>query len=110
MATTYTHKKLAFIQLADSKGDIYDSGTTTGLVHNIVLYNGNTTTETITIYLHDGTHEYALLQVDLDKNETLIIPFGNEGVVVDSSSKLTGFCDTASYVTCLVCGTEETTA
>lgn len=104
---TFTPKKLAFIQLPSSKGDIYDSGTSIGEVHNILLHNANTTSETVVINLHDGTNEYQILKVGLSTLETLIIEFINEGLIVDASSKLTGSTTTASKVTCSVNGTER---
>ena len=82
---TYTQKKLAFIQLANSKGDIYDPGTALGLVHNIILHNINTTTETVVLYLHDGTNEYIIYKFGLAANETVVLQHINEGLVVDAS-------------------------
>lgn len=105
---TYTRKKLAFIQLASSKGDIYDPGTAIGLVHNIIIHNSNTTAETVVINLHDGTNEYKLFNMSVAANDTVIIDFGNEGLIVDASSKITGNTTTASKVTCSISGSEET--
>ena len=105
---TYTRKKLAFIQLANSKGDIYDPGTAIGLVHNIILHNTNTTTETVVINMHDGTNEYALFNMAIIANDTVMIDAPNEGWIIDASSKITGNTTTASKVTCLICGSEET--
>ena len=105
----FSRKKLAFIQLADSKGDIYDpAALTIGLVHNIVLYNSNTTTETVVLNLHDGAAEYQLFKIDLTAYETVVLDFEGEGLVVDAASKLTGSTTTASKVTCLITGSEET--
>ena len=108
MAGTFTRKKLAFIQLANSKGDIYDSGAAIGLVHNIILHNTNTTTETVELLLHDGSNEYQLFKFDMLANDTKLIDFRGEGLIVDASSKITGNTTTASKVTCAVCGCEET--
>ena len=105
---TFTPKKLAFIQLAAAKGDIYDSGAAIGEVHNIVIHNINTTTEVVVLNLHDGTNEYELYKVSLIANETVQLSFGGEGLIVDASSKITGNTTTASKVTCSVNGTERT--
>lgn len=105
---TFTRKKLAFIQLASSKGDIYDPGTAIGLVHNIVLFNNNTVTETVILYMHDGTNEYQLFQLELATKDTVVLDFKGEGLVVNAASKLTGNTTTAAKVTCLVTGSEET--
>jgi hypothetical protein len=103
--TTWTPAKLAFIQLANAKGDIYDSGANIGLVHNILIHNANTTTETVVINLHDGTNEYQIYKIDLTANTTVQPSYGGEGLVVDAASKLTGNTTTASKVTCAVFGT-----
>ena len=104
---TFTPKKLAFIQLANAKADIYDSGAAIGEVHNIVLHNANTTTEVVVINLHDGTNEYQIFKVSLVTLETLILEFINEGLIVDAASKLTGSTTTAAKVTCSINGTER---
>jgi len=108
MASTFARKKLAFIQLANSKGDVYDPGTNIGLVHNIILHNSNTTPETVILYLHDGTNEYILYNLAIVANDTVMIDLGNEGLVIDASSKITGYTTTASKVTCSISGAEET--
>ena len=103
--TTWTPAKLAFIQLANSNGTVYDSGANIGEVHNIVLHNANATTETVTLSLHDGTNEYNLFKVDLTANTTVQLSFGGEGLIVDAASLLKGLSTTASKVTCAVMGT-----
>ena len=103
-----TAKKLAFIQLPSSKGDVYDPpAATIALVHNLILHNTNTTDETIILYLHDGTNEYQIWKCVLSSGETLIIDFKGEGLVVDAASKITGSTTTASKVTILLTGFEE---
>lgn len=104
--STYTQKKLAFIQLASSKGDIYDSGSTIGCVHNIILHNINTVSENVILYLHDGSNEFILFNLSIAANDTVILSFQNEGLIVDASSKITGNTTTATKVTCLIMGTE----
>jgi hypothetical protein len=105
---TFTPTKLAFIQLAAAKGDIYDSGTAIGEVHNIIIHNSNTTSEVVVLNLHDGTNEYQIYKITLIANETVMLSFGSEGFIVDASSKITGNTTTASKVTCLVMGTART--
>jgi hypothetical protein len=108
MAGMFTRKKLAFIQLASSKGLIYAPSTAIGLVHNIVLFNNNTTTETVVINLNDGTHEYVILTKQMATLDTFVWDFHGEGLIVDAASSLTGNTTTVAKVTCLVCGSEET--
>lgn len=106
---TFTTKKLAMVQFPSTKGDLYDpAASTKGLVHNIVLHNTNTTTETVTIYYHDGTNEYIIYKMALVTNETVQLDYGNEGLLVDAASKLTGLSTTAVKVTFLATGSEET--
>lgn len=105
---TFTPAKLAFMQLASSKGDIYDSGTAIGLVHLIKLHNTNTTDEIVTLYMHDGTNEYIEYKITLIPNETVQLQFGSEGWIIDASSKITGFTTTAAKVTCSISGSERT--
>jgi hypothetical protein len=104
---TFTPKKLAFIQLANAKGDVYDSGAVMGLVHNMLLHNTNTDSEVVVLNLHDGTNEYQIYKYTLIADETVQHTFPNEGLIVDSSSKITGNTTTASKVTCLITGTER---
>ena len=104
----FIRKKLAFIQLANTKGDIYDPGSNIGLVHNIIIFNSNTTSETVIINLNDGTYEYQLFELIVASKDSIILDFKGEGLVVDAASKITGNTTTAAKVTCLVSGSEET--
>lgn len=108
-ASNWNEKVLAFIQLASSKGDIYDSGSSLGIVHHIILHNTNTSAEVATLYLHDGTNEYALAKAFLEDapRETTELSFPESGMIVNSSSKITGNSNTAAKVTCLVIGVER---
>lgn len=109
MAFDGIRKQLAFIQLADSKGDIYQpTSGKKGLVHQIILHNTNTAEESIILYLHDGVNEYKLWKIPLPVDETVVLDFVGEGLVVKNGAKLTGYTTTAAKVTCYVSGTEET--
>ena len=106
-----TRKKLAFLQLAATKGDIYDpAASTTGLIHNITLHNTNTSSEDIELFYNDGTNEYQLFDFSMDAQETIVFDFRGEGFVIESTTgaKLTGNTTTAAKVTISVDGTEET--
>lgn len=112
MAVTHTPKTLAFIQLANSKGDItaVPGATKKHLVHNIVLHNANTTAEQVAIYKHDGTNEYRIAYPLIAPADTVVIPFGGEGLLLEEAGKLTGNTTTAAKVTCDVNGTERVEA
>jgi len=100
---------LAFIQLAATKGDVYDPGTNNAKVTAVLLHNTNTASEVVVLNLHDGTNEYQILKVTVpgsaSEGETVIVSLGKKGIPVNSASKITGNTTTASKVTCLVMGT-----
>jgi hypothetical protein len=103
-----TGEKLAFLQLADSKADIYDPGTNYGQIKSILLYNSSLETETVELFLHDGTNEYRIYAVELERLETLLLEYP-KGLPINASSKLTGNTTTADTVTCLISGIEGAT-
>jgi hypothetical protein len=104
----FTRKKLAFIQLPSSEGTIYDPpASTKGLIHNIILHNINTSEEVVVIKMNDGTNTYILWNIPVPSNETVVLDFSGEGIVIDDASSLVGVTTTASKVTCFVCGSEE---
>ena len=106
---TFTRKKLAFLQLPDTKGDIYTTpASTTGLIHNIVIHNTDSVIRDVTINYHDGTNEYAIFELQVPALDTVILDFIGEGLLVDAVSKLTGLASAATTVNCLVTGSEET--
>ena len=104
---TITHETLALGQLPNSQTDIYDPASgVTGCMHNITLHNTNTTTEIVELWKHNGTTAFQIFKVALAANETLILSFGNDGLVVDGANKLQGKTTTASKVTYDVSGTK----
>jgi hypothetical protein len=112
MAVEFTPKTLAFIQLANSKGDItaVPGAGKKHQVHNIVLHNANSIQEQVQLFYHDGTNEYEISYPLIEPRNTLIIPYGNEGLVIEAAGKLTGNTTTASKVTCWVNGSERVDA
>jgi hypothetical protein len=105
--STFTHKTLALLQLASASAvDICDPGAgETYLVHNITLHNTNTTTESVNLLKNNGTTGFKILNTSLASNETLIISWSNDGLILDGSNKLQGYTTTASKVTCDISGT-----
>jgi hypothetical protein len=106
MAGVFTRANLAFLQLAASKGDIYAPVAKNGLVHNVIIHNSNTTTESVVLNYY-GASELQIFKMDVLAGETKIIDFGNEGLVVMDGHKITGNTTTASKVTIKIDGTEE---
>lgn len=106
---TFTPQTLAFIQLADAKGDITSTpgADKKHLVHTIVIHNINGSAEDVELLYNDGTNEYQLLKQSVGADETVVLDFGGEGVVIEADGKLTGMTTTASMVTCWVSGTER---
>lgn len=107
--TTFTQMTLALGQLPNSQTDICDPGSgETYLVHNITLHNTNSITETVELWKHNGTTAYQILKASLVANETLILDWGNDGLVIDGAHKVQGKTTTASKVTYDLSGTKVT--
>ena len=105
--STITHETLALAQLPSTQTDIYDPASgVTGCIHNITLHNTNTTTETVELWKHNGTTAFQIAKIALVANETLILAFGNDGLVINGSNKLQGKTTTASKVTYDISGTK----
>lgn len=104
---TLTHETLYLGQLPNSQTDIYDPASgVTGCIHNITLHNTNTVAETVEIWKHNGTTAYKIFKGDIDPDDTIIIEYGNDGLVVDGAHKIQGKATTAAKVTIDICGTK----
>ena len=98
--STITHETLYLGQLPSSQTDLYDPASgVTGCIHNITLHNTNTTSENVELWKHNGTTAYQILKASIAANETLIISYENDGLVVDGSNKIQGKTTTANKVT-----------
>ncbi len=105
--STLTHETLGLGQLPNTQTDIYDPASgVTGCIHNITLHNTNTSSETVELWKHNGTTAFQILKVALAANETLILAYGNDGLVIDGAHKLQGKTTTASKVTYDISGTK----
>lgn len=102
----WTQKRLAFGQLPNSLGDLCDP-TGAAVIHNIILHNANTTAETVELLYHDGTNGYQFLDVSLAAGDSLFLDMRGEGLVLPAGAKITGNTTTASKVTYIICGSEE---
>lgn len=103
-----THKTLVLGYIANSQTDLYDpAGGVKAHVHNLTIHNTNTSTETVELWVHDGTTAYKIFKEDLVANETQIVSWENEGMILDGSLKLQGKTTTANKVTIKGDGTEE---
>lgn len=104
---TLTHETLYLDYLPSSQGDIYDPASgVTGCIHNITIHNTNSTSETVELWKHNGTTAYKLYKVTVEANKTVIIDYGNDGLVIDGTHKLQGKVDTASKVVIDISGTK----
>lgn len=104
---TITHETLYLGQLPSSQTDIYDPASgVTGCIHNITLHNTNTTAEIVELWKHNGTTAYKLYKASLAADETVILEYTNDGLVVDGSHKIQGKTTTASKVTIDISGTK----
>ena len=105
----YNAKVLYAGQLPNAKGDLYTvGGATTAFIHNIILHNINTVSETVELLFNNGT-EYQIIKVAIAANETVYpMSLTNEGLVLEATDKISGLTSVASKVTCIITGTEET--
>jgi len=105
----YATKKLAFLRLGSSNGDVYDPpASTKGLIHNIIIHNSHAAdAQTVILNYHDGTNEWELYNLILIGKETVQLTFANEGLMVDAASKLTGSSTDASITVVHISGSEE---
>ena len=69
--------------------------------------NGNTSAENIVISLNDGTNDYVLFKIGLSADDTYILDFGGEGMVVPYGYTLKGYTTTADTVNYVIFGTKE---
>jgi hypothetical protein len=105
-----TRKKLAFLRLASTNGDIYDPpASTKGLVHNIIIHNTHAANpQVVVINLHDGSNEWELYSMTLAIDETVQLDYPGEGWLIDAASKITGSSTDANVTVVNISGTEET--
>lgn len=109
--------KLADIQyVASSAGSLYaNPASTKTYIKSIVLFNGNTTTETVKLYnVPDATAALGtagvsniFLQKDLAANETFIIDLEYPIVLTDQNDSLQAVTTTASKVTVQIMGNKD---
>ena len=102
----WTATRLAFGQLPDSKGDLYDPSYD-AVIHNIILHNTNSTPETVELLYHDGSNEYQFFDAAIAAQDTVFLDMRGEGLVVPNAAKITGNTTTASKVTFIICGSED---
>ena len=77
---------LYFGQLADAKADIYSPTSLDAMVHLIMLHNTNTTAEDVELLYHDGTSEYLFLNYEMAANETFLLQFRNNRIIIRNHS------------------------
>ena len=109
MAGTYKILTADNAQIADSIGDLYTSSVTTCYLKAILLFNTNTTTETILLYIaNNGTGGAAnqFFTIALATKESRLIEFSNPIPLV-SGAKLCGATTVASKVNVLAWGRED---
>ena len=105
--STITHETLYLGQLPSSQTDLYDPASgVTGCIHNITLHNTNTTAETVELWKHNGTTAFKIFKGSVAADETVIIDFANDGLVIDGANKVQGKTTTASKVTIDISGTK----
>lgn len=104
MAETY--KKLADGQLANAVATIYTApGSTKCISPCICMFNTNTTTETVKLYLNSGTRRQ-VAQYDIPASGFASHDFGR--VVLEAAYTIDAFTTTASKVDYWLSGVEIT--
>lgn len=116
--STFTRERLAQAQFPSTVGSIYaNPSSTVTNVHTIVLYNGNTTTETVSVYYTQnsggslGTPATSdiLYKMSMIANETVMLEFPGEGMVLSGTNDaIFGLTTTASKVNCIIFGVKVT--
>lgn len=113
MSTLQRAKLGDIAYVASSAGAIYDNpGSTTTLVTGLTLFNGNSTTETVKVYVvPDSASSLGtagagnqMLELSLTTKETLFIEFPFGVTLTDTHDSLQASTTTASMVTVIVHG------
>lgn len=109
MATILTPKKMALTKLPSSETALYTTPTgKKALIHNIVLHNTDgSTAYTPSIFIYDGTSSYRIWCASLAANNTVIIDFGNSGLLLEAGSAIRGLAGTADKITISISGFER---
>lgn len=109
--------KLADIQyVSNSAASLYaNPSSTKTYIRGIILFNGNTTVETVVLYnvpdaaaaLGTAGVSNKFMSVSLVGDETLMIAFPYPIVLTDTNDSIQGSTTTASKVTCQLLGDKE---
>jgi hypothetical protein len=115
MARQYT--RLANIQyIASSAGAIYtNAASTISYIKSLVLFNGNTSTETVKLYnVPDSTGSVGtagdanqFAEISLDAKETLMFDLPYPITIIDENDTIQGVTTTASKVTVQILGDKD---
>jgi len=101
----YTEKRLASGQVAASLTTVYTvPGSTTALLTLLWLYNTNSTVETITMALDDGT-DRTLAVLDLESGDYATIDL--HGLALSAADELKLDSTNATQVNYVLCGVEK---
>lgn len=106
----HTPKSLAFARLGSSEADVYTApASTKGLVHNIVLHNGDDSTAyAASLFVRDASgNDWRIFSSSIAAKGTVIVDFANEGLVLEAGWKLRGHAGTADKISIAVCGSER---
>lgn len=102
--------------IASSAGSIYaNPASTTTVIKGLVLHNTNTTAETVQVYVVPDTAGALgaagggnkILNISLPANDTLLVEFPYALVLTDTNDSLQAVTTTASKVTAMVLGDQD---
>jgi hypothetical protein len=77
------------------------------LIHQILLYNDNTTNERVSVEVAVNDIGYTIYVKDIPPKETVKVELPSEGLILSEGDSIKACTETVEMVTCLVSGTEE---
>lgn len=105
----FTPKNLSTSQLPATETVLHTSASgTKTLIHNITLHNTDgSTAYAASLFLHNGTSSFRIWYSSLAANNTVIVDFGNEGLVLEAGYSIRGLASAAAKINAIVCGIER---
>lgn len=106
----YVPRKFA-IQYVPSTFAYFISNTVSGVtdfIHNITLHNTNTVDQTVEIHTHNGVNMFRLVKATLVPDETLILQWTNEGLIIPTNNHIGAVTGVANKMVISVEGSERT--
>ena len=102
-----TPKRIFAGQLPDTMGNLAAPSGIKYAIHNILLFNDNSTEELVTLaYRYSGV-DYTIYKGTIQPQKDKYLEYPGAGIVLESGDIFRGFSETADVVNCLAFGAEE---